>query len=162
MLGTLGAALVFAIGANCSVGAILSMPLAHAIAAHQVASLVEQAATPEPRERAITYAVHDGLELGERWRRRAAKHDAMLGHVHVHVQVQTPPEALHEGDRAALAAPAHASARARSVETEDRVDEGLAIARSTSSPTCEGGGAVSPHSHVLSALRAPERSGALG
>ena len=30
-------------------------------------SLIEQVATPEPHESAITNAVHDGLEVDERW-----------------------------------------------------------------------------------------------
>ena len=50
--------------------------------------------TPEPRESAITDAVHDRLELTERGRRRGVKHDAAVGiadedtieHHHVHVQ----------------------------------------------------------------------------
>ena len=37
VLGMLCAVLVLAVGLNCCVGAILSIPLAHAIAAHQVA-----------------------------------------------------------------------------------------------------------------------------
>ncbi len=77
-------------------------------------SFIEQAATPEPHESAITYAAHDCLEVDERGWRRGMKHNAVVGianedtiehdDVHVHVQVQAPPEALHESHSTALAA----------------------------------------------------------